>query len=85
MTVLFADVKGLMDLGEKIDPEDWYRLMDRFFQILSDGVHRFEGTVDSFTGDGIMAIFGAPTARSGRATSAKLRSAPTLRSACSVR
>jgi class 3 adenylate cyclase len=49
-----------MDLGEKVDPEDWYRIMDRFFRILSDGVQRFEGIVDNFTADGIMAIFGAP-------------------------
>jgi class 3 adenylate cyclase len=49
----FTDLKGSMDLGEKVDPEEWYRIMDRFFQILSDGVHRFEGTVDKFTGDGI--------------------------------
>jgi Double zinc ribbon/Adenylate and Guanylate cyclase catalytic domain len=62
VTVLFADLKGSMDLGEKVDPEEWYRIMDRFFQILSDGVHRLEGTVDKFTGDGIMAIFGAPIA-----------------------
>jgi class 3 adenylate cyclase len=56
-----------MDLGEKVDPEEWYRIMDRFFQILSDGVHRFEGTVDKFTGDGIMAIFGAPIAHEDHA------------------
>ena len=41
--------------------------MDRFFQILTDGVHRFEGTVDQFTGDGIMAIFGAPIAHEDHA------------------
>jgi hypothetical protein len=41
--------------------------MDRFFQILSDGVHRFEGTVDKFTGNGIMAIFGAPIAHEDHA------------------
>ncbi len=56
-----------MELGEKVDPEEWYRIMDRFFQILSDGVHRFEGTVDKFTGDGIMAIFGAPIAHEDHA------------------
>jgi len=67
VTVLFADVKGSMELGEKVDPEEWYRIMDRFFQILSDGVHRFEGTVDKFTGDGIMAIFGAPIAHEDHA------------------
>ena len=67
VTVLFADLKDSMDLGEKVDPEEWYRIMDRFFQILSDGVHRFEGTVDKFTGDGIMAIFGAPIAHEDHA------------------
>jgi class 3 adenylate cyclase len=67
VTVLFADLKGSMDLGEKVDPEEWYRIMDRFFHILSDGVYRFEGTVDKFTGDGIMAIFGAPIAHEDHA------------------
>jgi class 3 adenylate cyclase len=67
VTVLFADLKGSMDLGEKVDPEEWYRIMDRFFQILCDGVHRFEGIVDKFTGDGIMAIFGAPIAHEDHA------------------
>ena len=51
-----------MDLAERIDPERWRGIMDRFFQILADAVHRFEGTVDKFTGDGIMALFGAPIA-----------------------
>src|SRR5947208_771103 len=62
VTVLFADVTGSMDLAERIDPERWRGIMDQFFQILADAVHRFEGTVDKFTGDGIMALFGAPIA-----------------------
>ena len=40
VTVLFADVKGSMDLAEQADPEEWHKIMDRFFAILSDGVHR---------------------------------------------
>ena len=60
VTVLFADVKGSMDLAEQVDPEEWHTILDRFFQILTDGVHRFEGTVNQYTGDGIMALFGAP-------------------------
>jgi class 3 adenylate cyclase/tetratricopeptide (TPR) repeat protein len=67
VTVLFADVMGSMELAERIDPEEWRRIMDRFFAILSEGVHRFEGTVDKFTGDGIMALFGAPIAHEDHA------------------
>jgi len=60
VTVLFADVKGSMELAEQVDPEQWHQILDRFFQILTEGVHRFEGTVNQYTGDGIMALFGAP-------------------------
>jgi hypothetical protein len=67
LTVLFADVKGSMDLAEQVDPEEWHRIMDRFFAILSEGVHRFEGTVNQYTGDGIMALFGAPIAHEDHA------------------
>src|SRR5438132_7469628 len=67
VTVLFADVKGSMDLAEQVDPEDWHRIMDRFFQLLAEGVHRFEGTVTQFTGDGVMALFGAPIAHEDHA------------------
>jgi class 3 adenylate cyclase len=67
VTVLFADVKGSMDLAEGLDPEEWARIMDRFFSLLSDGVRRFGGTVDKFTGDGIMALFGAPMAQEDHA------------------
>ncbi len=67
VTVLFADVKGSMELAEQLDPEEWSRIMQRFFQILSEGVERFEGFVDKFTGDGIMALFGAPIAHEDHA------------------
>ncbi len=67
VTVLFADVKGSMELAEQLDPEDWHRIMDRFFQVLAEGVHRFEGTVNQYTGDGIMALFGAPIAHEDHA------------------
>jgi class 3 adenylate cyclase/tetratricopeptide (TPR) repeat protein len=67
VTILFADVKGSMDLAEQVDAEEWHKIMDRFFAILSEGVHRFEGTVNQFTGDGIMALFGAPIAHEDHA------------------
>ena len=67
VTVLFADVKGSMELAEQLDPEEWHKILDRFFQILTDGVHRFEGTVNQYTGDGIMALFGAPIAHEDHA------------------
>jgi class 3 adenylate cyclase len=67
VTVLFADVKGSMELAEQLDPEQWHTILDRFFQILTDGVHRFEGTVNQYTGDGIMALFGAPVAHEDHA------------------
>ena len=68
--MLFADVKGSMDLAEQTDPEEWREIMQRFFTLLSDGVQRFEGTVDKFTGDGIMALFGAPIAHEDHAARA---------------
>jgi class 3 adenylate cyclase len=67
VTVVFADVKGSMDLAAQVDPEKWHGVMDSFFKILSDGVHRFEGTVNQYTGDGIMALFGAPIAHEDHA------------------
>ena len=67
VTVLFADVKGSMELAEQLDPEQWHAILDRFFAILTDGVHRFEGTVNQYTGDGIMALFGAPIAHEDHA------------------
>jgi class 3 adenylate cyclase/tetratricopeptide (TPR) repeat protein len=67
VTVLFADVKGSMDLAAQVDPEEWHRILDGFFAVMAEGVHRFEGTVNQFTGDGIMALFGAPIAHEDHA------------------
>lgn len=67
VTVLFADVMGSMDLAEQQDPEEWRKIMQRFFSILAAAVERFDGTVDKFTGDGIMAVFGAPLAHEDHA------------------
>ena len=67
VTVLFADVQGSLDLSEQVDAETWHGIMDHFFGILSGGVHRFEGTINQYTGDGIMALFGAPIAHEDHA------------------
>src|SRR6059036_1612666 len=67
VTVLFADVARSMELAERLDPEDWHRLLDRLFRVLADGVHRYEGTINQYTGDGIMALFGAPIAHEDHA------------------
>src|SRR4051794_16036137 len=58
---------GSMDLAEQQDPEEWRKIMQRFFSILAAAVERFDGTVDKFTGDGIMAVFGAPVAHEDHA------------------
>ncbi len=72
VTVLFADVKGSMEMAGQMDAEEWSQIMNRFFQILSNGVERFEGFVDKFTGDGIMVLSArrsrTRTTRSERAT-----------------
>jgi len=60
VTVLFADVAGYTTLSEKLDPEEVHQIMDGCFKILMDEIHRFEGTINQFTGDGVMALFGAP-------------------------
>jgi len=78
VTVLFADVKGSMELAEQLDPEEWHAILDRFFAILTDGVHRFEGTVNQYTGDGIMALFGAPIAHEDHAQRACYAEPPTV-------
>ena len=67
VTVLFADIKGSTQLSEQAGAERWHEILDRFFSILSEGVHRYEGTVNQFTGDGIMALFGAPIAHEDHA------------------
>ena len=62
VTVLFCDLKGSTRLAQQAGAEAWHGILDRFFAILSAAVHRYEGTVNQYTGDGIMALFGAPLA-----------------------
>jgi adenylate cyclase len=67
VTVMFVDLKGSLALSEQLDPEVWHRLLDRFFSLLASAVHDFEGTINQFTGDGVMALFGAPLAHEDHA------------------
>jgi class 3 adenylate cyclase len=67
VTVLFADVAGFTAMSEKLDPEDVHEIMDGCFRILMDEIHRYEGTVNEFRGDGLMALFGAPVAHEDHA------------------
>src|SRR3984893_15785885 len=60
VTVLFGDVAGFTTLAEKLDPEEVHRIINRCFELITAEVHRFEGTINQYTGDGIMALFGAP-------------------------
>ena len=62
VTVLFADVANYTSIAEKLDPEEVHQIMDGCFKILMDEIHRYEGTINQFTGDGVMALFGAPVA-----------------------
>ena len=67
VTVLFADVANYTSMAEKLDPEDVHQIMDGCFQILMDEIHKYEGTINQFTGDGVMALFGAPLAHEDHA------------------
>ena len=67
VTVLFADVANYTSISEKLDPEEVHEIMDGCFKILMDEIHRYEGTINQFTGDGIMALFGAPVAHEDHA------------------
>ncbi|UCF84670.1 MAG: AAA family ATPase [Desulfobacteraceae bacterium] len=60
VTVLFADVANYTAMAEKLDPEEVHQIMDECFKILMDEIHKYEGTINQFTGDGVMALFGAP-------------------------
>jgi class 3 adenylate cyclase/tetratricopeptide (TPR) repeat protein len=62
VTVMFCDMAGFTSLIEKLDPECAYAVVDQVYEILIHKVHDYDGTVNELTGDGIMALFGAPIA-----------------------
>ena len=67
MTVLFADLKGSMELLAERDPEEARKLLDPVLENMMEAVHHYEGTVNQAAGDGIMALFGAPLAHEDHA------------------
>jgi class 3 adenylate cyclase/tetratricopeptide (TPR) repeat protein len=67
VTVLFADLKGSMELLADRDPEEARKLLDPVLEHMMEAVHRYEGTVNQVMGDGIMALFGAPLAHEDHA------------------
>ena len=67
VTVLFSDVANYTSFSEKLDPEEVHQIMNGCFKILMDEIHKYEGTINQFTGDGIMALFGAPVAHEDHA------------------
>src|SRR3989454_733527 len=70
VTVLFADLKGSMELLADRDPEEARKLLDPVLDRMMEAVHRYEGTVNQVMGDGIMALFGAPLAHEDHAVRA---------------
>jgi len=70
VTVLFADLKGSMELLADRDPEDARKILDPVLERMMEAVHRYEGTVNQVMGDGIMALFGAPIAQEDHAVRA---------------
>jgi len=70
VTVLFADLKGSMELLADRDPEQTRKLLDPVLEHMMDAVHHYEGTVNQVMGDGIMALFGAPLAHEDHAVRA---------------
>ncbi len=83
VTVLFADVSGFTALSETLDPEEVRSLMNRCLHLIIEQIHTYEGTINKFTGDGVMALFGAPIAQEDhavRAVSAALGMQRSLRS-----
>jgi hypothetical protein len=70
VTVLFADLKGSMELIAERDPEEARKILDPVLEHMMEAVHRYEGTVNQVMGDGIMALFGAPLAHEDHAVRA---------------
>jgi len=74
VTVLFCDIAGSTPLAELLGADAMHALVNRFFDLALDEIHRYEGTINQFLGDGFMALFGAPLAHEDHAKRAALAS-----------
>jgi class 3 adenylate cyclase len=70
VTVLFCDVRGFTPMAERLSPEEVVALLNHFYNLMIDTIFRYQGTVDKFLGDGVMAVFGAPIYRKDHAVQA---------------
>ena len=70
VTILFVDVVGSTAMAEKLDPEEMHQILDQAFELMLEEIHRYEGTVNQFLGDGFMALFGAPVGHEDHAVRA---------------
>lgn len=70
ITVLFADIRGFTAVSENENPENIVRLLNHYFTAMSEIIFKHGGTLDKYIGDGLMALFGAPTATSADARNA---------------
>src|SRR3972149_1069689 len=85
VTILFADVTGSTAIAERLDPEQMRTMMGRFFQAMTEVIGRYEGTVEKYIGDEVMAVFGVPVAHEddperGMRGAAAVREAPVFNS-----
>jgi len=62
VSVVFCDIVDSSQLATRLEPEAMHEVMDRVLRLMAEAVHRYEGTVNQFLGDGLMALFGAPIA-----------------------
>ncbi len=67
ITVLFVDLSGYTRLSEKLEDETLYELIQEYIRLLTNDVYKYEVMVDKYTGDGLMALFGAPIAHENNA------------------
>ena len=67
VTILFTDLAGYTALSGRMDTEEVYHIIQEYSRLLADSVYKYDGRVDKFTGDGLMAIFGAPIAQENNA------------------